>query len=76
MTKANYKRKHSTGVYSPKGLKTMTIMAGSMAAGKHGTGAVIESFCLIHGHKAKKEAEKASWEWHLKPRSPPPMKYL
>ena len=54
----------------------MTVMAGSMAAGKHGTGATVESLHLIHRHKAKKEAEKANWEWHLKPQSPPSMIYL
>jgi hypothetical protein len=34
MAKATYKRKHLFVDYSFKGLKSVTIMAGSMAAGR------------------------------------------
>ena len=55
MTKTTYRRQHLIGVHSSRGLESVTIMAGSMAAGKHGAGAIVESLHLIYRHKAKRK---------------------
>lgn len=49
------------GAYSFSKLKSMTIMAGSMAAGRtHARcGQYVRAYILIN----KPETERASWEW-------------
>lgn len=39
MTKVTYKRKHVVGHSTFRGWESMTIIAGSMTAGRHGAGA-------------------------------------
>ena len=67
-TKGTYRRQNLLG-FTILG-EFMTIMAGSMAAaGRHGTGAVVESLHVIHKHKGERDKQRtlarelANWDW-------------
>lgn len=62
-----------TDAHGSRGLKSMTIVMGSLAAGRHGAGATAE-----HLRQHKTEQESANWEWcgPFKPQSLPPITYL
>ena len=47
-------------------LESLTIMAGNMAAGSHGTGAVTESFYLRHNMRQGKLTGNCMSSWNLK----------
>ena len=65
MTKATYGEKKFV-TYSFRRLEYMTIMMGSMAAGRQDTGAVFESLCFETAVTGLREGDE---EWHglLKP---------
>lgn len=68
MTKVTYKRKHVVGHSTFRGWESMTIIAGSMTAGRHGAGAGAELSHL----ETQPQRERAHCAMLLKPQKAVP----
>lgn len=60
MTKANYGEKKFV-TYSVRRLESLTIMMGSMAAGRQDTRAIFERLCLVTAVTGLREADREGY---------------